>query len=124
MGEHMSPTARGVSEETKHLVAGDMAALSQRRGPRELWVNDIGAVSWAEFGAAVQAAQNQCIGNRVRHGSVVEVVVSERLGFLAWMFGAAAAGVIVAPVRGGDSPGSVLKDFVEVSWRVTDGRIE
>jgi acyl-CoA synthetase (AMP-forming)/AMP-acid ligase II len=64
------------------------------------------------------------VANRVRHGSVVEVVVEERLGFLAWVLGAAAAGVVVAPVRRGTGTGSYLQKFVPVEWLVAEGRIE
>jgi acyl-CoA synthetase (AMP-forming)/AMP-acid ligase II len=111
-------------EVSTHLVASEVLALSQERGSREVWVNDVGAVTWAEFGASVEMVHQRCLNNRVRHDSVVEIVVEERLGFLASVLGAAAARVVVAPIRERDESASLLRSYVEVDWRVTESNIE
>lgn len=112
-----------MSEESKHLAVADLAALARRRGNRAVWVNDVGEVTWAEFGAAIEAARQECADRRVQPGSVVEVMAEERLGFLAWVFGAAAVGAIVAPLRRASPLVSPWQNFVKIDWRVSDGRL-
>lgn len=111
-------------DEARYLAASEIVALAQRRGSRELWVNDVGSVTWAEFGIVVEAARHECAGHRIKPGSVVEVVAEERLSFLAWVFAAAAAGAVVAPLRRADAATSPLRNFVFVDWRVSDGRLQ
>jgi len=109
--------------ESKHLAVADIVTLAQKRGLHEIWVNDVGAVTWAQFGIAVAAARLECEGNGVVAGSVVEVAAEERLGFIAWLFGAASVGAVVAPVRRGNASFSPLEQFVRIDWRVVDGRL-
>jgi acyl-CoA synthetase (AMP-forming)/AMP-acid ligase II len=77
-----------------------------------------------EFGVAVDSARRECIGHRVKPGSVVEVPSEERLSSLAWIFGIAAVGAVAVPAARPESQESDLQKFVELDWRVSDGRLE
>ena len=113
-----------MGEDSKPLAVQEIAALARRRSMRAVWLNDIGEVSWSEFGITVEAARQECLDRRVQPGSVVEVTAEERLSFLAWVFGAAGAGAVVAPLRLAKPAASPWRNFVEIGWRVSDGRLE
>ena len=101
-----------------------IAALAQQRTGCELWLDDSGKRSWPEFGAAVEAARRQCLEAGVSPGSVVITPGETSLESLAWLFGAATTGAIVAPLRrkrAGET--RAWKKIIGIGWQVQDGRI-
>jgi acyl-CoA synthetase (AMP-forming)/AMP-acid ligase II len=77
-----------------------------------------------QFGAAVEAARRQCVEVGVAPGDIVVISGEATLEALAWLFGAAATGAVVAPLRLsrlGEIQG--WKEFVVIGWHVWEGRI-
>jgi len=73
--------------------------LAQRDGGRELWRDDTGGRTWADFGAVVGAARQHCREQGVRPGEIVLTPGETKLESLAWLFAVAGAGAIAAPLR-------------------------
>ncbi len=113
-----------MDKPTQDLSNFDLAATVQRRATRDLWINDAGAVTWAEFGTAVAAAKRACVEKGVGPGAVVQLPVAERLDMLAWIFALSATGAVVAPVRLTPQGTSILEPHLRVAWRVVDGQLE
>ncbi|HTQ32072.1 MAG TPA: fatty acid--CoA ligase family protein [Opitutaceae bacterium] len=113
-----------MDEKPVHLSVEAIIALARERADAEVWRDDAGARSWREFGAAAEAAQRQCLEAGATPGSVIVGPGEATFESLAWLFGAAATGAVVAPLRrerAGEIPG--WKKFIEVGWQVADGRI-
>lgn len=101
-----------------------IAALARERSARELWRDDDGVRSWRDFGGMVEAARRLGVVAGVTPGAVVITPGEATLESLAWQFGAAAAGAVVAPLRR-ERLGEIesWKDFLEIGWQVQGGRI-
>jgi acyl-CoA synthetase (AMP-forming)/AMP-acid ligase II len=83
----------------QQLTVDNLSDLARQRGARELWVDDSGSVTWAEFGSELERATEECRSAGVRGGAVVSTVLDGGAASLARMFGAAACGAIVVPLR-------------------------
>ena len=115
---------RNVNETIAHFSVEDIPPLARERAERELWRDDAGSRSWRELGDAVEAARQLCINGGVTAGAVVLVPAESDFGFLGWLFGAAAVGAVVAPLR--QSRASELegwKKSLRLDWRVQDGEL-
>src|SRR5580658_3084805 len=113
-----------MSDHPAHLTVKGIGALARERGSLILWADGKQAHMWAVFGARVGEIACACESAGVLPGQVVIIPAEERLDSLAWGFGAAAAGAVVAPLRGdrsGDAEG--WKAHFEVGWRVREGRL-
>lgn len=113
-----------IDQEPAHLAVGTIAPLARRRGSAQLWIDDQGARSWREFGGMVEAARCLCMEAGVSCGDVVVTPGHASLESLAWLFAAAAASAVVAPLR----PERIVeaegwKQWLTISWLVRDGRI-
>jgi len=101
-----------------------LALLSRQRGETALWLDDSGATTWSQFGSAVQAAREQCLEHRVQPGDIVLVAGDSSVASLAWLFGSAAVGAVVAPLRRErEAEIESWKNHVTVGWRVREGQI-
>jgi acyl-CoA synthetase (AMP-forming)/AMP-acid ligase II len=115
--------AEMTAQHTPLTVEG-IGALARERETWILWADGRGVHTWGEFGARVGKIARACESAGVRPGQVVVIPAEERLESLAWGFGAAAAGAVVAPLRG-DRSGEVeaWKAHFEVAWRVREDRL-
>jgi acyl-CoA synthetase (AMP-forming)/AMP-acid ligase II len=113
-----------VNDEPIHLAVENIVPLARQRAGYELWLDDFGARSWPKFGAAVETARRQCMEAGVSPGSVVVTPGEASFESLPWMFGAAAAGAVVAPLRQ-ERAGEIQawKKFIEIGWHVQNGRL-
>lgn len=102
-----------------------MTLLAARRARDVVWVDDAGARTWAELGAAIEAAAQQCRSVGVESGELVVTPGAAEFESLAWLFGAALAGAIVVPLRP-EREGEIKAWTQEcaISWQVRDGQIE
>jgi acyl-CoA synthetase (AMP-forming)/AMP-acid ligase II len=107
------------------LSVEGIPVLARQRAGREVWLDDAGARIWQQFGAAVETARRQCAEAGVTRGAIVVTSGEATLEALAWLFGAAAIGAVVTPLRR-ERLGEVeaWQEFVEIGWHVRDGRIE
>jgi len=106
------------------LAVDDIRILAGQRARRKLWISDAGRFTWAQFGVAVEAVRRQCEAAGVVPGEIVVTPGDSTFDALAWFFGAAASGAIVAPLRW-ERLGEfhAWKDFLKIGWRVWEGRI-
>jgi acyl-CoA synthetase (AMP-forming)/AMP-acid ligase II len=112
------------NDEPNHLAVENIVLLARQRAGCELWLDDFGARSWPKFGAAVEAARRQCLDSGVAPGAVVVTPGEASFESLPWLFGAAAAGAVVAPLRP-ERTGEIQAwtNSIEIGWWVRDGRI-
>ena len=99
--------------------------LAQRRHGIEVWRDDHGSRDWLQFGRAVEVARQRCASAGVVAGEVIVVPGEATFESLAWLFGAAAMGLVVAPLRRerwGELQG--WKDFIHIDWCVQQDRLE
>ena len=98
--------------------------LSRLRSGSTVWADDAGTLNWLQFGTAVEAARQQCVEAGVAPGEIVVTSGEATVEALVWLFGAAATGAIVAPLRG-ERLGEIeaWMEFIEIGWEVRDGRI-
>jgi acyl-CoA synthetase (AMP-forming)/AMP-acid ligase II len=77
---------------------------------------------WGNFAAAVTQSEQQCRIAGVQPGAIVVVTVEDGFSALAWLFGAAATGAVVAPLRA-ERLGETKRwqEFVALDWQVTAG---
>ena len=110
--------------EMTNLAVDSISMLAGQRARRDLWVSDAGKFTWAQFGAAVEAVRRQCEIAGVAPGEIVVTPGDSTFDALAWFFGAAASGAIVAPLRW-ERLGEFYawKEFLAVGWRVWEGRL-
>ncbi len=110
-------------EKTKFTVES-IPQLARERAEEELWRNDGGTFTWLQFGAAVEAVRQQCLAAGVMSGEVVVTAGETTLDALAWLFGAASVGAIVAPLRR-ERLGEIQAwtAFIAVGWQVREGRL-
>ena len=110
--------------EMTNLAVENIPMLAEQRARRDLWASDAGTFSWAQFGAAVEAVRRQCETAGVAPGEIVVSPGDSTFDALAWLFGAAASGAIVAPLRW-ERLGEFYpwKEFIEIGWRVWEGQI-
>jgi acyl-CoA synthetase (AMP-forming)/AMP-acid ligase II len=73
--------------------------LIEGRTTTDLWVDGGGGRTWADFGLLVRATHAACSAAGVRCGEIVVTPGESELETLAWLFGAALAGAVVAPLR-------------------------
>jgi acyl-CoA synthetase (AMP-forming)/AMP-acid ligase II len=81
------------------LSPDTLLVLCERRCARDLWVDATGVRTWLELGSAVRAAQAACQAAGVQPGEIVLTPGEASFAALAWFFGAALAGAVVAPLR-------------------------
>jgi acyl-CoA synthetase (AMP-forming)/AMP-acid ligase II len=114
----LSPKAPEFSVEAIEVLAGRHAA-------RELWLDDSGSRSWGDLAAAVGTVRERFAKAGVARGSIVITPGEASFRALAWLFGAAAAGAVVAPLRperAAEAEG--WKRFIEIGWRVRGASLE
>lgn len=110
--------------EPTSLAVGNIAVLALQRARDPLWVSDAGTFSWAQFGAAVVAVRRQCETAGVAPGDVVVTPGDSTFDALAWLFGVAMSGAVAAPLRWERlAELRVWKGFLEIGWRVWEGRL-
>ncbi len=99
-----------------------IAKLAARRGPAPMWIDGEDERSWSDFGAAVEAARAAGAATGVKAGDVVVTPGDASFEALAWLFGAAAIGAVVAPLRTERADEMAgWKNFVDVAWQVRGG---
>ena len=110
--------------EPTNLGVENIPLLAQQRATDELWLNDTGTFTWLQFGAAVGVVRQQCVEAGVVPGEIVVTSGENTLEALAWLFGAAAAGLVVAPLRR-ERRGEIHSwtKFMAIGWQVEEGRI-
>ncbi len=113
-----------LDNEVTALTVESIPALAQERAGSELWRDDAGSLVWLQFGAAVEEVRRQCVEAGVEAGQIVVTSGESTLEALAWLFGVAATGAVVAPLRR-ERLGEIQawKEFIEIGWEVRDGRI-
>ena len=113
----MSPAATRFSPES-------IAGLVRERAGVELWRDDSGPRTWREFGTMVVAARRLCVMAAVQPGDVIVTSGEATLESLAWLFGAATLGAVVAPLRR-ERAGEIetWKNFLRIGWSVQGGRL-
>ncbi len=98
--------------------------LASQRAAHEFWIDDASVRSWADFGTAVGAAGRQCAEAGVVPGAVVVTPGAASFDSLVWLFGAASAGAVVAPLRPGrEAELESWKEWCEIGWLVRESRI-
>jgi len=113
-----------VSEPNTCLAADAMEALCRNRGKRGVWEDDEGVRSWNDLGGAIEVARLSCIAAGVSSVDVVLTPGDATFDAIAWLFGAAAAGAIVAPLRAERrSEMGRWADAIEIAWTVEGSRV-
>jgi acyl-CoA synthetase (AMP-forming)/AMP-acid ligase II len=111
--------------EAEVLSPEMLLSLAERRAVRDLWVEDGGVRTWLELGKAVREAQAACVAAGVRPGEIVLTPGEATFAALAWFFGAALAGAVVAPLRAErEGELSTWGGQAAPRWRVRDERLE
>ncbi len=107
------------------LELSRLEALAVDRASEIVWRDEARAWTWAEFWSKIEAATRACFEIGVESGSVVVIPGEARLESLAWLFGVARAGAVVAPLRQ-ERMGeiSVWARDCAFHWHVRGGRIE
>jgi acyl-CoA synthetase (AMP-forming)/AMP-acid ligase II len=113
-----------ICEQQTHFSVGGISLLAAKRGSSELWVDACGSRTWTDLAEGIDRVRLDCLESGVELGSVVVIPSSEEFDDLIWLFGAAACGAIVAPLRperAGESAN--WKHWFDVKWRVEAGRL-
>ena len=111
-------------DHSSPLTVEGIWALAKERGPWVLWADEKGTHTWGEFGARVEEIARACDSAGVQVGDVIVIPADERLDSLAWGFGAAAAGAVLAPLRrdrAAEADG--WRANLKVAWRVRENRL-
>ncbi len=113
-----------MSNEPRSLTVEAIPVLARERAGAGLWLDEAGARTWREFGATVEAARRLCVAAGLRPGAVVVTSGEATLESLAWLFGAAATGAVVAPLRR-ERAGEIetWKKSIGIGWRVQNGHV-
>ncbi len=99
--------------------------LAQRRQGAVVWLDDHGVRDWAQFGRAVEVVWQRCASVGAVAGEVIILPGEASFETLAWLFGAAALGLIVAPLRRERwSELQGWKEFIHIDWLVQHDRLE
>jgi len=85
--------------ESEVLSPQLLLQLTERRAVRELWVDAGGGRTWLELGTAIRTARAACEAAGVCAGDIVLTPGEATFDAMAWLFGAALAGAVVAPLR-------------------------
>jgi len=113
-----------VTDEIATFSVQALAELVERRALRDLWIDDRGTRTWLEFGTAVNQARAACAAAGVTGGEIVVTPGEATAEALAWFFGVASVGAIVAPLRRERTAEMERwKESVRVGWAVVDGRL-
>jgi len=113
-----------MTNEEQTLAVATIPDLARRRAGSELWVDDDGGLIWLQFGAAVESMRRQCVAAGVAPGAIVVTPGEPTLGALAWLFGAAAAGAVVVPLRRERwDEIQTWTESIEIDWHVWEGRL-
>ncbi len=111
-----------MSHLTNKLTLDLIPGLGRTEAGRELWVEATGTRTWRDFAAAVTCAEQQCRAAAIQPGEVVVVPVDDGFSALAWLFGAAAVGAVVAPLRAARlAEIETWRAFVAIDWQVETG---
>ena len=113
-----------MNNEATALTVDSISLLAEQRAGDELWRDDAGSFTWLQFGTAVEAVRQQCAEAGLVPGEVVVTPGATTLETLAWLFGAAAMGAVVAPLRQ-ERLGEIQlwTEFVAIGWQVREGLI-
>jgi len=111
-----------VSTETTSLTLDSLPRLAVLHGERDLWVEAARTRNWRDFAQAVALAEQHCRAAEVQPGAIVVLPVDDGFTALAWLFGAAAVGAVVAPLRT-ERLGEIerWREYVTLDWRVMAG---
>ena len=113
-----------VNERVHPLTVESIRVLSRTRAGYDFWRDEAGTVVWLQFGAAVEAVRHQCVEARVLPGDVVVTPGESTIDALAWIFGAASVGAVVAPLRRERlSEVQGWQEFIEIGWNVWEGKL-
>ena len=113
-----------VKRKPRPLTVDCIRMLARARANAELWRDDTGVMGWMQFGDAVETAHQRCVAAGVQPGDVVVTAGDATVEALAWLFGAAATGAVVAPLRHERQDEiQAWKEFVEIGWVVREGQI-
>jgi acyl-CoA synthetase (AMP-forming)/AMP-acid ligase II len=113
-----------MNSQSVPLTVEGIGKLARERGPWVMWADDQGTRTWEEFGARVEEITRSCVAAGVLPGEVVMTPADERLDSLAWGFGAAAGGAVLAPLRTERQAESERwKEHFRVDWRVHENRL-
>lgn len=116
-----------MNTEARPIVFGAEAIpmLVEERGAAALWIDDAGSRSWDDFGRLVADARFRCAAAGIAPGEVVVTPGEASLDSLAWLFAAAEAGAVVAPLRleRREEAAAWTQSF-RVHWAVAGDRLE
>jgi acyl-CoA synthetase (AMP-forming)/AMP-acid ligase II len=114
-----------MSSPSPHLSIDDLGALARRRGAAEIWADDRKVHTWGEFLSCFEFARSQCAERGVGRGEIVVTPADGTVGSIAWLFGAAACGAVVAPLRPERWPEAEhWRRWLRIGWRVNQERLE
>jgi acyl-CoA synthetase (AMP-forming)/AMP-acid ligase II len=107
------------------LELSRLETLAADRASAIVWREEARAWTWAEFWLEIEAATRACFEIGVESGSVVITPGEAQLESLAWLFGVARAGAVVAPLRA-ERRGEIAAWARDCAfhWHVREGRIE
>ena len=117
--------AQLLNSELKTLSVEEIASHARRRPGGKIWLDDVDTLTWLQFAAAVELVTRKCWEAGVAPGDIVVTSGESTFEALVWLFGAAAAGAVVAPLRRerlGEIQG--WKNFLKIGWKGCDGEIE
>lgn len=113
-----------MNEESASFAVESVSALARQRAAHEVWRDGEGSLIWLQFGTAVEAVRRQCVAAGVGPGAVVITPGEATIEALAWLFGAAAVGAVVAPLRAERFEEiHAWKEFLIIGWHVWAGRL-
>lgn len=106
------------------LSARTVVAFGHEYPGRPVWIDAKGTVTWGEFARMIERVQSECDHVRLVPGQVVVTPGEATLDALAWLFGAAQAGAVVAPLRR-ERMGELTRwaDTFALTWRIQQGRL-
>ena len=111
-----------LSNATSRLTVDSVPHLALLHAGRDFWVEAERTRSGRDLVAAVTQAELQCRAAGVQPGAIVVVPVDDGFSALAWLFGAAATGAVVAPLRNERLREiNPWQEFVAIDWQVTAG---
>ncbi len=114
-----------LNNELKTLSVENISVLARQRAGDRVWLDDAGSLMWLQFAAAIERVTHECREAGLQPGDVVVTSGESTLDALVWLFGVAAAGGVVAPLRR-ERLREVQgwKSFLKIGWREVEGRIE
>ncbi len=102
-----------------------LSLLAECRSDQTIWLDVAGPKIWRDFAAMIDQARQACVEAGVGRGEIIITPGEAKLESLAWLFGAAALGAIIAPLRQ-ERIGEIATwaTFAKIGWLVRGTRVE